>query len=420
MWNPLLIMVHPFVDIAYKIKHKDHSCSTNCVKKLKPFIEELENLAKLRTTVGRNKRFFIDKILPNNKKGDYLRSLLRIAYISDQVLRRQSKTIHKRNSRYRAMAERLLLVSPDFLTQMVKNFSTKNNNPMDVNSQLSLPPHQNLQLASEQGKKLSEMEMGTIPYDDKQYNKNLSQHIGNLQTYKRKMVNLPPEPEEISTNSANSAAVQPTAIPQVSSVEIQNKLKGSVPRTYLRHAENVFDIIKNSNGRISVDADNGVTIDGSKIAGSNVIDLVSYLVGRKKRNPKLPGLSSFVSVLRELGIPKTLINDPSRLDILESGIVPASLDPTVQGNKKYDDSFRTPVRVKRPSGRHQTDPDPLDPLDVSPQSLKKIGKKKNKTSRGKIGKGMRKTASTVKQLSKIESVEFSKWLKRTKKTRGKY
>ena len=127
-------------------------------------------------------------------------------------------------------------------------------------------------------------------------------------------------------DDANISSQKPENI--VNTQNILTKLRGSVPKTYIRHAEGILELINQSNGRLAIDnSDNSLIADGRKISNSNAIDLITFLVGKKSKNPTLPGLGQFVNTLIQLGMPKSLINDASRLQILESGVIPEHLEP---------------------------------------------------------------------------------------------
>ena len=384
------------IDISRKIANKKHYCSARCVKKLAPFIKEIEQVAKLKTTLGRQNRKFLHDIIPSRNKQLLLEKLLTKAYISHKVLQKQSNAIKKCQRRYQKMAEKLMLVSPEFISKMLENISNKNANDMNVNSQLTLPPAQNLQLANNESQHLSAMENDIIPYNHDEYNKSLTRHIGNLETYKHK---LQGNNEQFDTPKITE--------PTNSADLISGRLKGSVPKNFVRHAESVLQFINNSNGKMAVDsADNTLLIDGQKIPGSNVIDLITYLVGRKTRNnPQLPGLSNFLTGLKQLGIPKSLINEQSRLRLLENvDNIPSGLDPTVNtGAIKSAEIGAIAPSGRRRNVKHQRDPS----IDIEP--TKKRQSKRNKKKRGQSGSG--------NKLSRREFLKFSKWLQSAKNKR---
>ena len=388
-----------YTDFAKKITKKRHYCSVRCITKLNPFKKDIEHLARNKTSVGCLNRLLL------NKRGKKLQSLLNIAYINDKILRQQAQKIKLRNLKYSKMADQLMLVSPDFIQKMFESINNSNTNAMTANAQLSMPPPENLKIAHQESKNLSDMETGIKPYNHTEYNKSLTQHLGNLNTYTNKMT---------LGDDANISSQKPENI--VNTQNILTKLRGSVPKTYIRHAEGILELINQSNGRLAIDnSDNSLIADGRKISNSNAIDLITFLVGKKSKNPTLPGLGQFVNTLIQLGMPKSLINDASRLQILESGVIPEHLEPKF-GYKNTNNSKAESVQTPRSKVKHQEDPPTFSP----PRSIKPT-KKKNKKKRGHSGSG---TWDFFKQggknivnddMTSSEHRQFAKWLKKQKK-----
>ena len=388
-----------YTDLAKKITKKRHYCSVRCITKLNPFKKDIEHLARNKTSVGRLNRLLL------NKRGKKLQSLLNIAYINDKILRQQAQHIKLRNLKYSKMADQLMLVSPDFIQKMFESINNSNSNAMTASAQLSVPPPENLKIAHQESKNLSDMETGIKPYDHNEYNKSLTQHLGNLNTYTNKMT---------LNDDTNISSQQPQNM--ANTQNILTKLRGSVPKTYIRHAEGVLDVINQSNGRLAIDNnDNSLIADGQKINNSNAIDLITYLVGKKIKNPTLPGLGKFVNMLIQLGMPKSLINDPSRLRIFESGVIPEHLEPQF-GYKNTNNFKAEPVQTTRSKVKHQQDPPTLSP----PRSIKPT-KKKNKKKRGHSGSGnwdfFKQWGKRIVNdpMTSSEHREFAKWLKKQKK-----
>ena len=103
-----------------------------------------------------------------------------------------------------------------------------------------------------------------------------------------------------------------------------------------------MDWIDNSRGVIGYNDNNEVIIDGERVPNSNLTDMITWLVGSRKRNPPMPGLNSWMNALSRLGLPRSIIKEESRLRALENGTVSSNLDPTLTvsavNKKKMNDS----------------------------------------------------------------------------------
>ena len=390
---------HSCIDIAYRIVNDEVAC----IRNLGPYKDKIERLARLRTTVGRKKTISLARLMGEfNVK--HLQKLLDVAYISDRILSHQSKRIQTRHSRYRTMAERLVLVSPDFISQMAQSFNS--NVQPSVQQPIYPPPQANLRIANDADKTLSAMETGAVPYDGTVYNKTMSKHLGNLNVYRNKLQNPTSGPDglndEVLSKSPNGEVTSDIVSKQ------RSQLLGTVPKVFAKQAENIFDFVNNSNGRIKFDSNNAAVLDGKKIDNSNLIDYIAFLVGKKRRTPKMPGLSNFISILRDLGLPKSLLNDPVRLNMLETGSVPADFDPLVSNN--VSSPVATPPRDKRRRSVHKHQP---DPVLTSSKKKKKRGGLRGTGVTSYIKKPKRGVSTDAyKGLTPKEYAEFSRWLRK--------
>ena len=369
-------------------------CTPQCIEKLKPFTKDIEKIASLRTSINRPKNSSLaTNIQKYSQRTNYkkkLHKLLKIAYISDQILSTQKRVLHKQNRTLRKMAEKLLLVSPDFIEQILKKLGQTQQSPAQTNMQQEIrpPPQQNLALANETNNALKDMESGSASYDNEKYNKTLGKHLGHLDAYEKKMIDPrsgPDGSQQLQAKASNNVNNHPNL-----------SLLNAIPPRFAKNARNLHDFIMNSKGRIGIADNNEAVLDGEPINNSNVYDYIQYLVGTKSKNPKLPGLFRFVKILRELGFPKSMVADKSRLNILETGEVSSELDPLLNANEKKPAQTGTMKKLK-----HQ--PDPIEPFVTK--------KKKRKGKKGQSGKGgIIKTK--YKTTKPQEYRQFTRWLKK--------
>ena len=87
-----------------------------------------------------------------------------------------------------------------------------------------------------------------------------------------------------------------------------------IPKTYQRPAKAILRELKHHSNRLQIDKKtNEVTIDGEKLAHSNLIDLISDVV--RPRKTALPPLhaSRFLRLLADINIPEQLIGNKIRI-----------------------------------------------------------------------------------------------------------
>ena len=121
---------------------------------------------------------------------------------------------------------------------------------------------------------------------------------------------------------------------------IRNSLTVATPKPYQNRAQALFKSLEshlrfNDKGEIYSD-------DGNIISGSRVEDLINYAVRDRRRNIVPKGWSQFVNILRDLNVPKTILNRDT-LDTLEGKSSPT----TTSTSALTPPSIRTPKRKRK-------------------------------------------------------------------------
>lgn len=87
-----------------------------------------------------------------------------------------------------------------------------------------------------------------------------------------------------------------------------NKIISTVPTIYKRKTQQLLEYLKNYKERISWDREGTVTIDGEKVYGSNIVDLIN-LAARHRKTFNPVGGKVFVTFLKSIKIPQEYIGN---------------------------------------------------------------------------------------------------------------
>lgn len=121
-----------------------------------------------------------------------------------------------------------------------------------------------------------------------------------------------------------------------------------VPRTYKDAALRIFDYLGRDGSPLTVDTTGVVSINGTPLSHSNIVDLISDLTRSRKNVPPPPGSSSFVQALAGMNIPLELIGNEIRKNEIQQL-------KTLRPAKKASDGEKKKRRSRQPSpNRNQT------------------------------------------------------------------
>ena len=113
---------------------------------------------------------------------------------------------------------------------------------------------------------------------------------------------------------------------------VHNVLSNSFPKTLQSQANNLLTILKSKPEKISWDPDTSeVTIQGRKLNGSNIVDLVGDIMRKRKVRPP-EYANEFLHALAKLNVPEELIRNTDRISAFRS-------------YKRTDDNVPVPVNV---------------------------------------------------------------------------
>lgn len=116
-----------------------------------------------------------------------------------------------------------------------------------------------------------------------------------------------PQSVQDSTNTTMSSTTT-TKVEDTDLIKIQ--ILKAVPKLSRNNAELMYDSL-NSAGIITWDKLGSVTVNGRKIIGSSIIDLISDVV-RNRKDTSPVGWETFAEVLKELNIPQEYISNVRR------------------------------------------------------------------------------------------------------------
>ena len=163
------------------------------------------------------------------------------------------------------------------------------------------------QLVKSMGKMDRILNDSSLPEDIK--SNRVSQTQKDLSIYSNKIMNqqvgVPPPPPPSPSKSV---------LPE------QNPLfTNSFPKTFQTPANHLLTTLKNNPGVISWNADtNEVTIDGRKLPGSNIIDLIGDVLRNRKSSNPPEHSDAFLRALAKLNVPEELVKNKSRIAKLRS------------------------------------------------------------------------------------------------------
>jgi hypothetical protein len=152
----------------------------------------------------------------------------------------------------------------------------------------------------------------------------------------------PPEPAQTITPTSNNGVF----------------LK-SFPKTLQSQANNLLDILETKPGQISWDSDtNEVSIDGKKLMGSNIVDLVGDVI-RKRKTPPPQYFNQFLHALAKMNLPEQFIRNTDRIAKFRTykrGGPTGPTFPTINRKRKLirdDDLYHSVLSTKRKSMKRQ-------------------------------------------------------------------
>ncbi|KAK3915975.1 Nuclear protein MDM1 [Frankliniella fusca] len=99
---------------------------------------------------------------------------------------------------------------------------------------------------------------------------------------------------------------------------IRQQLAAAMPKTYKAAALRLYDYLSTTGSRVTWDSSGLVSLEGTPVTNSNIIDLISDLT-RSRKNFEPVGVSNFIKTLSTLNIPLELIpNEKRRVAIIQA------------------------------------------------------------------------------------------------------
>jgi hypothetical protein len=125
-----------------------------------------------------------------------------------------------------------------------------------------------------------------------------------------------------------------------------DRIVREVPKLYQRQAELLIDRIKES--KIIWNERGDVSVNGDKIIGSNISDLVNDVV-RKRKNVNPVGWEVFMNELKRINIPQEFIGNPDRKEYIarvESHVIRRSPSPDWSGKSQREKKRKRVAKEK--------------------------------------------------------------------------
>lgn len=123
----------------------------------------------------------------------------------------------------------------------------------------------------------------------------------------------------------------------------EEEILSTVPKSFHKQANLLLKYVK-KNPHLTWSSNGEMVVNGNKIAGSNIVDLINDLSRERKKNPPI-GSDIFLKKLIEENIPKEIIVNKKRLGLLEEGDVFAS--PQAPSPAKNSTPIQSPKRRKK-------------------------------------------------------------------------
>ena len=192
------------------------------------------------------------------------------------------------------MARKLALIDPDLLTRIL-------NTRMD---EAPKPPNPHLKemnlLKQDMNQALETQGPGTEDEQLRKYNTSLTKYMTQNNQYRDDRLRAVIPPNDLSIH-------QSTKDPW------EEEIVASMPATFRERARLLVRRIKNSGGKVSWNERGELTLSGQPVPGSNIIDLVSDVVRKRKTIKAPPGMPNFTKALGEVNTPRELIGNKDRL-----------------------------------------------------------------------------------------------------------
>ena len=142
--------------------------------------------------------------------------------------------------------------------------------------------------------------------------KNVKDTLVELQSDKRKVhvTNLPDKEEKTYTSSVS---IPETAVGELNVID--QYLVDSLPETFRAAATRIIIYLKNVPGLISWTSDGACTFDGKFVEGSNIVDLLSYVLRPDLTVGEPKGANRFAYILKVLSVPLSILGHKRRHEI---------------------------------------------------------------------------------------------------------
>ena len=115
--------------------------------------------------------------------------------------------------------------------------------------------------------------------------------------YERKASQVPNKMVTYDESDEDEDEVNPTP-----SDNVRDRLLSTLPHLYKKHGENILDHLQHHG--IKWDASGTVFNKGVEVKGSNIIDLMHYVLRRRRKNIKQPiALQEFQAILKSTDLP---------------------------------------------------------------------------------------------------------------------
>ena len=139
------------------------------------------------------------------------------------------------------------------------------------------------------------------------------QQLQRLNQLKNQVVRPEPSPVQMITHTKQTMTSESDSVTDEQLSATDKQIIHSVPKTMQNHAKLLIQKLKDHSDVISWNDNGQLVLDGSAIPNSNILDLVNYVMRKRKGfNPEHS--STFAKALTKINVPEDYVRNPDRID----------------------------------------------------------------------------------------------------------
>ena len=245
------------------------------------------------------------------------------------------------------MAKKLALIDPDLLTNLLTQLKTPTPQPPanpTVKAMVRLDSDMDRILESDSGDSRAKLS---------RYNTALQSYMAHSDKYKSTPTTPPVTIESKDSSQDSSQDSSRDSSQDTWSVEILT----SIPKPYRTKAGLLLHHIKHNQSKVGWDSTGQITIHGSALPGTNIVDLVHDLVRPRKAAPPA-GVYPAIAALKESNLPREAVGNKNRIHLFDAASQGLPVLPDVKTKRVVS----TPLKRGRPLKRKRLGLTPISEL----------------------------------------------------------